>query len=62
MVALREVLATLEVTASGRVAYITVNAGWPLALIADFINYPRTLDGVDVAVLFSLKTINMPVG
>ena len=57
VVALREVLATLEVTAAGRVAYITVTPEVAARIdsTAGFINYPRTLDGVEVAVLFKFQ-------
>ena len=57
VVALREVLATLEVTAAGRVAYITVTPEVAARIDSTegFINYPRTLDGVEVAVLFKFQ-------
>lgn len=57
VVALREVLDTLEMTAAGRVAYITVTPEVAARIDSTegFINYPRTLDGVDVAVLFKFQ-------
>lgn len=57
VVALREVLTTLEVTAAGRVAYITVTPEVAARIDSTegFINYPRTLDGVEVAVLFKFQ-------
>nr|WP_320145884.1 bifunctional oligoribonuclease/PAP phosphatase NrnA [uncultured Anaeromusa sp.] len=57
VVALREVLDTLEVTAAGRVAYITVTPEVAARIDSTegFINYPRTLEGVEVAVLFKFQ-------
>lgn len=54
MLALQKVLDTLEVSHAGKIATITLDA----ALLADventegFINYPRNIEGVEVAVMF----------
>ena len=53
--ALSRVLDTLEVTDCGKVASITVPAGIPSADVEDtegFIDYPRNIAGVDVALMF----------
>lgn len=53
--ALSRVLDTLEVTDCGKVAAITVPAGIPSADVEDtegFIDYPRNIAGVEVALMF----------
>jgi phosphoesterase RecJ-like protein len=55
---LRLALGTLEVTAEGRIGSMTVSrkmieeSGASVDLTEDFINYPRSLKGIEVAVLF----------
>lgn len=59
---LREALATLEVRAGGRVAWMTVpkeaydRLGAAVDDLEGFVDVPRTLDGVEVAMLFRTTT------
>ena len=55
---LPRVLDTLEITANGRISSVFVTqqmmqeTGATVALTEDFINFPRSLQGVEVALLF----------
>ena len=53
---LTEVLKTLEVHHNGKIALITLDARSldPAISTESFINYPRNLDGVDIALLFKV--------